>query len=441
MILMRILHRSLLALLLLLVIQWRPVAAQSEPRYVPFAGSAAKGALYRPDTGPPPSTAVLVVHRTANFLNHRAATELSRRGFLVLGMNPRSDNNEAAVDWDANLLDVRQAVEFLRKQPGIRHVVLFGHSGGGPTTSYYQAVAEAGVGYCTGSNKLLECSDPVAGAPKADGLILVDAHPGNSVNGLRSLNPAVLDEADASRIDPALDPFNPENGFNPDGDSKYSREFQERYYKAQSERMNRLITRAEGLLRQMKAGRHVPADDDSFVIYRNRARLMELDTSIHASTEKPQKLLKNDGTIDDTKPVRSVRVAAPANARRDASFRGGARQLTLTSFLGANAVKSTSALDGIQWCSSNNSTVCAVQSISVPLLVAAMGGHYFVRDNEMTFELARSADKDFIIVEGATHNLEPCRPCASATGEDYGNATTNFFDYVAAWMDRRFAPR
>ena len=53
----------------------------------------------------------------------------------------------------------------------------------------------------------------LAELPKADGLILVDAHPGVSVNGLRSLNPAVLDERDPRKIDPALDPFNPANGY------------------------------------------------------------------------------------------------------------------------------------------------------------------------------------------------------------------------------------
>ena len=31
-------------------------------------------------------------------MNHIATRELGRRGFLVVGMNPRSDNNEAAVN-------------------------------------------------------------------------------------------------------------------------------------------------------------------------------------------------------------------------------------------------------------------------------------------------------------------------------------------------------
>src|SRR6266446_3055847 len=167
--------------------------AQSNPRYIQFAPSSVKGALYKPDSGPAPHVAILAIHRTANFMSHPATTELSKRGFLVVGMNPRSDNNETIVDFESNALDVKSGMEFLRKQPGITKVLLFGHSGGGPTTSFYQAVAEKGTSYCKGPNKLVQCGDNLAGLPKADGIIFMDAHPGVSVNGLRSLNPAIQD--------------------------------------------------------------------------------------------------------------------------------------------------------------------------------------------------------------------------------------------------------
>src|SRR5258706_8343085 len=71
--------------------------AQTNPRYIQFTPSATKGALYVPDSGPAPRTAFLVVHRTSNFMNLIATRDLAKRGFMVLGMNPRSDNNEAAV--------------------------------------------------------------------------------------------------------------------------------------------------------------------------------------------------------------------------------------------------------------------------------------------------------------------------------------------------------
>jgi len=235
-----------------------PAVAQSHPVYVPFTPGAVKGVLYTPDAGPAPHVAVLLIHRTGNFLAHLATTELASRGFMVLAMNPRSDNNEAAVSFEDNALDVKSGVEFLRRQQGITKVLLFGHSGGGPATSFYQAVAEGGPSYCQGPAKIVECANTLAGLPKADGLILVDAHPGVSVNGLRSLNAAVLDERDPRKIDPALDPFSPANGYDPKA-PHYSDAFKLKYFRAQADRMNRLIEAARQRLADgLGAARQVP---------------------------------------------------------------------------------------------------------------------------------------------------------------------------------------
>jgi hypothetical protein len=71
---------------------------------------------------------------------------------------------------------------------------------------------------------------------------------------------------------------------------------------------------------------------------------------------------------------------------------------------------------GIDYCSSNNSTLCNLQHMSVPLLITAMGGHYFIRDSETHFEAAKSVDKDFIVIEGATHGLGRCTACETLRG-------------------------
>jgi pimeloyl-ACP methyl ester carboxylesterase len=413
-----------------------PLFAQSNPVYVQFAPGAVKAALYKPDSGPAPHVAVLLIHRTSNFLASPATRELSKRGFMVLAVNPRSDNNEAVVNFEANALDIKSGIEFLRKQPGITKVVLWGHSGGGPATSFYQAVAEKGSVYCRGANKLAECDRSLDGLPKADGLILVDAHPGVSVNGLRSLNPAVVDEHDPKRIDPALDPFNPANGYK-DGAAHYSPAFQKKYFAAQAARMNRLIDAATAELKAMKNGSAPYPDEDGIVITRfEGARLMELDPTIHHSTLKPQKLLKNDGTVV-TQIVESVRQPARGYDRRNASFEGGARMMTLHAFLSANAIRAKDSLDDVDWCSSNNSTRCAVRSISIPLLITAMGAHYFIRDSEIHYDDAVSTDKELIVIEGATHGTTPCTACETTPGQ-YSNSQKNFFDYVTRWITARY---
>jgi hypothetical protein len=414
--------------------------AQTNPRYIRFADvpSAVKGALYAPDAPQkPPHVGILVIHRASNFMNTLACVELSRRGFLVLCMNPRSDNNEALVRWETIPLDVKAGVEFLKKQQGITKIILWGFSGGGPTTTFYQNVAENGPSVCQGPKKLVQCGNELAGLPPADGLILVDAHPGNPVNGIRSINPAVVDDSRPDLINPDLDPFNDKNGYNPKGPSTYSEEFKKKYFRAQAERMNRLIERALAAQRQMKEGHYNYPDDDAFLIVRgDGARLMQLDLSIHAKTEKPRKLLKNDGTIV-TEIVKSVRVANPRARQQNATFENGTRFLTVKSFLSANAVRGTDSMDGIDHCSSNNSPPCHLPTITVPLLVSAMGAHYFIRDNEIHYELAGSKDKDFVVVEGAEHGQTPCAPCETSPGQ-YSNSVKNFYDYVRTWINKRF---
>lgn len=399
-----------------------PGFAQTNPRYVPFSPAAVKGALYAPDSGPAPHVAILIVHRTSNFMGYLGCTELSARGFLVLCMNPRSDNNEARVRWEDNALDVKSGMTFLRAQPGITKVILWGFSGGGPTTTFYQAVAENGPSYCQGQHKLVECGTGLGGLPPADGLILVDSHPGNAANALRRLNAAVTNDAAivnehrGARIDPTLDPFDPKNGYNPKGASTYSESFRRRYFAAQANRMNRLIDLARAKRRDIEKGTPYPDDDAFLVVKGDGAELMLLDPSIHHSTARPQKLLKNDGTMV-RQVVESVRRPNPALAEQNASFGEGTMFLTVKSFLSANAIRARHSMDDIDHCSSNNSVPCAVQAIAAPILFTAMGANNYIRFNETHYDLAQSKDKDFVVIEGANHGQTPCVPCETVPGQ------------------------
>ena len=67
---------------------------------------------------------------------------------------------------------------------------------------------------------------------------------------------------------PTLDMFDPKNGFNPDGPSQYSAEFQARYFKAQADRMNRLIDIARDKLDRIKRNAYPYPDDDIMIIPR-----------------------------------------------------------------------------------------------------------------------------------------------------------------------------
>ena len=428
---------SLACLLLLSLASPQTAGAQGRaPLYVQFDPYTVKGALYRPESVDEATVGVLLIHRVNNYLGHIAAIELARRGFLVLAMNSRFDNNEAAVIWETIALDVKTGVEFLKKQGGVRKVVLLGHSGGAATLSFYQAVAEKGIGFCQSPGKLTTCGKELENLPRADGLILVDGSLGNPVGLLRGLNAAVSKEGDPKAIDPALDPFSAANGFSPNG-SSYSPEFKKKYAEAQSARMNRLIDAALTQASQLGTERAPFPDDNAVLIVRAQgARLLDDDAHQLTATVQPRKLLKNNGSVV-TEIVKSVRPPARANPVQNASFEGGARLLTLKSFLTANAIRSTNAWTGVEWCSSNNSTPCALGQIGAPLLVAAMGANTGIRDNEWLFEGAASRDKDFLVVEGATHNIEPCVECESRKGQ-YNNVVRNFFNYVRDWINSRF---
>ena len=422
---------------LALIAAAQSAGAQSNPRYIPFTPSATKGALYVPDSGPAPEVAFLTIHRTSNFMNMIGTRELAKRGFMVLGMNPRSDNNEAIVDFELVALDIKHGVEFLRKQPGIKKVILIGFSGGGPATTFYQATAEKGLAFCQAPEKLTQCPDSLKDLPPADGMLLLDAHPGNTVNTMRSLDPSVVDEDDPAKTDASLDPFSKENGFNPEGYSVYTDDFMGRYFRAQAARMNRLIDKALAMRAEIKQGKGKTTDDAPFIVYRDRARLMDFSLSVHPGTIRPEKLLQNDGTIV-TGVVRSVRAPVTQSAKFNRTLKNGAAFLTLTSFLSANAIRARDSIDDIDWCTANNSTPCALRQITVPILLTAMGGHYFIRDTEIHFDAAASRDKDFIVIEGAVHGQTPCEACSKITGKSYSNATKNLYDYVAAWTNQRF---
>jgi len=417
--------------------------AQTHPEFIPLGRVSA--ALYKPDSGPAPHIAFLVSHRTGNNLNNPACKQLAARGFLALCWNTRFVNNEASVHWEDIAFDVKTTVDYVRSIPGITKVVLLGHSGGSPLMSYYEAVAEAGPNWCKGADKLMQCTGNMDFKP-ADGIVFPDAHPGNGVQSLRGLNPSVSVVDGVYKVDPSLDPFSPANGFNPEGESHYSKDFQNRYFAAQSKVMNDMIAKAQAKMTLIREGKSTWPDDDIFIIPGGgwsgagpgSSDLNSMDTDIPElmSTARPEKLLKNDGMIV-TQVVHSVSVPEPENAKDNRTFDRGTKVFTLKSFLSANAVKSTNSLNGIDWCSSNNSTMCAVESIKIPTLIAAMGAYHFIRDQEQMYDLSAAKDKDYIVIEGAVHGYTPCKACEKTPGQ-YSNSEKNLFDYIQKWANARF---
>ena len=231
-------------------------------------GSGVPGVLYEPVTPVERSQiGIFVMHAGGDYLQFSACTELSKRGYRVLCANNSTSKTGFTTDrsTDRILLDAKLGVAYLRKYPGIRKVVLLGHSGGGVLMSSYQNIAENGLKACQGPEKILKCSDSLAGLPPADGLMLIDSNWGHGAMMLFSLDPAVVSEENAQALNPELDLFNPKNGFNPKG-STYSDEFIRKFLTNVGKRNNQLIKNALDRLEKINAGKGRFSDDEPFIV-------------------------------------------------------------------------------------------------------------------------------------------------------------------------------
>jgi hypothetical protein len=87
----------------------------------------------------------------------------------------------------------------------------------------------------------------------------MDAHPGNGINAVRSISAnvtndsAVLNQGRTPSTNPNLDPFAHANGYRDGGLTLYSDSFKQSYFKAQSDRMNFLISEALARLDDINA--------------------------------------------------------------------------------------------------------------------------------------------------------------------------------------------
>ncbi len=408
------------------------------------------GVLYEPVTpGPKAEIAVIAMHTGGDYLEFPPCIELAKRGYRAMGANCSTSKSGFVSDNNADkmLLNVKAAVAYLRKYPGIKKIVLLGHSGGGGLMAAYANIAENGVKVCQGSEKIVPCPDTLADMPPVDGVMLIDANIGGGAMPLFSLDPAVVSEDNGQALNPALDMYNPENGFDPKG-STYSEEFKKKFFSEVGARENRLIDYALYRLKKIEAGQGNFSDDEPLVIPSGSFRANKLfteDMSLWAHTRNAWPLLHPDGTI--TKEiVHSVRVPRGVTQSTTPSLYSSGMMTTVRCFLNSFALRTTegfaydgSSFYGIDYQSSYNNVVGAVETLTVPLLMMGMTGSHEYFSSETFYEHAKSADKTLAYVEGATHNFSPCKACAVAQGKPenyYGDTLKTLVDYMDGWLSK-----
>jgi pimeloyl-ACP methyl ester carboxylesterase len=412
--------------------------------------------LYEPVTpGDKSHIAIFVMHFASDYLHFSACTELSKRGYRVLCANNSVGRAGDRDGIDRMLLDAKLGVAYLRKSPGVRKVVLLGHSGGGMLMSAYQNIAENGLSACQGPEKLIKCSNSLAGLPAADGIMLLDAHWGDAiVNELLSWNPSV---ADSGAVNPDLDPYSPRNGYDPQG-AKYSENFLRRYQAQVGKKMNQLVATAET---QLLAKPGEEAGGAQFPMPRGSGvRLWMQDARLLSHTRNAWPLLRADGSVV-AQVVYSVRPSGnqppqgrplndqAATARQPVtgqlaptqiSQRGTEPATSVREFLNTYAVRvdeefgyDEDSVRGIDWSSSYAFAPGNVKGIKVPLLTMGMTGSYEYLSSELIYQNARSADKSIAFVEGASHGLNTCTRCEKYSGQ-YGDTVKTLYNYIDMWL-------
>jgi pimeloyl-ACP methyl ester carboxylesterase len=237
-------------------------------------GHPCQGVYHRP-AGNRPTTAFIATHYNIDFSEHYLAGYLAERGFGFLGWNTRFRGNEANFLLDHALAEIGTGVRWLREQAGADRVVLLGNSGGGSLMAAYQSQAVApNVTPVAGMRPL----DAIADLPRGDLFIALAAHSGRPEVLTAWLDPSVTDESDPLSADPALDPFNPDNG------PPYSEDFQRRYRAGQRARNERITDWA---LRELAALEGTRARDRLFTLSRSWADLRMIDPSIEPSDRRP----------------------------------------------------------------------------------------------------------------------------------------------------------
>jgi hypothetical protein len=268
-------------------------------------------------------TVVCLMHPRANFSRHYLVPGLVEAGFAVLCINSRWLNNDATLIHELVLLDAAAGVAAARAR--YERVVLCGNSGGGSLFTFYLSQALAPEG---GRLRELAAGDPfdlnAFELPRADAMLYLAAHPGEGHFLLHAIDPSVTDDADPLSCDPALDLFDPRNGFaEPPAPSRYTPEFLAAYRAAQRARIARLDAEARRRVGVRRAARArwqatgSPADrrrsiaTDFLLIYRTDADPRSVDLSLDPSR-------RNYGSLWGVRPdwinygaVGFGRVAAP----------------------------------------------------------------------------------------------------------------------------------
>lgn len=438
--------RSSITALMLAAATIVPHTATADVRmnYIRLADGG-EGLLYEPEKpGDRARVALVNIHSFSSYLNHSSCRNLAERGYRILCGNTRFTNaQDGYKGFEDHVPAIRAAVSRVKAIPGVSKVVLIGHSMGAPMMAFYQNIAQNGPKACQGPEKIIPCDDrSLRDLPAGDGLILLDPHYGEAVATLTYIDPAIVDETKPALREPSLDMFDSVNGYGQKG-STYNADFRKRFLAAQATRHARLTEAAQKQWAAVQSdkGATLYKDDMAFYVPGARARLFQPDLSMMQRSKRAYTLLKGDGTAP--KEI-LVTLREPSGGVGRALTEESAMHISVRRWLGNHAIRTLPGYDqksdeltGIDWESSATSAPSNIRTITVPLLVMVMTGHYFIQSGELLMENSGSIDKEMVGIEGASHGITPCEGCARTKGQ-FGDTVKRTYDFIDGWLAKRF---
>lgn len=400
--------------------------------------------LYEPlHPGEKSKIGIVLMHSDDDYIEFTPAMALAERGYRVAA----SHVSKTSSPLDIKITEVAQIVRYLKNYPGVEKVLLLGHSGGATLMSAYQSVAENGANIFQGAERIISIDD-IGEIPAADGIMLLDSNFGNGVMSLVSLDPAIIDESTGMKRNPEIDLFNPANGYD-SSKCHFSDEFVKKFFKAQAERMNRLIDFCQNRVELIEKGEGRFADDEPIVIpggtqFGPNNKLFPQMTEYFSHTRDEQELIHKDGSV--TKQIVPCLRKMRPGINAAILYEFGALNTTVKTFLKNSAVRvdpekygyDETTIYGIDWNSSYCVTVGNVEEISAPMLLMGMTGSYeYIASEHIYRHAVKSADKTLVFVEGAGHNFDVAPEAENYPGE-LGDTAKSCFDYVSKWIAARF---
>jgi hypothetical protein len=378
-----------------------------------FDGAVVSGLLHRLAG----STAVVsVMHPRQQLTHHPMVGYFLAMGLSVWTQDTRSPNNDLSLVHEQAILDVAAGQVFLRDL-GFAAAITFGHSGGGPLFAYYIEQAtlppESRIDITPAGRPVA-----LAGAqmPVPDGAVFLAPHPGQGRVLLHCIDPSVADERDAMSVDPALDMYDPANGFTPPGSpSSYAADFLARYRAGQRAR----VALIDAVAREYAAGasaarvRFAEAGDPRD----RRASLAPRIITLYRTDADPR---YTDPSIDP-------------NDRHYGSLFGRRPDLTNYGLVGFARLTTADAwLSTWSATASNADFARCARGIHVPTLYVELSGDAaaYPADAAGMFGAVAAADKTRAVVRGQ-HFGQPLAP-----GEPTGYAAGARI--VEPWLRQRF---